>query len=607
MLASSNYCLLHKLAFALPSSSSLQFHTFSTIDSLVSTLICSLSSCNSVSYCRALHCQIIKSVSYKHDFIGDQLVSGYVRLGCQNDAQYLFDELPDKDIVSWNSLFSVFSRKRDFVSCLNAFSRMRFEFGMKPNEVTVLPVISACTDEGALNVGKCVHGFALKSSLVLEVKVANALINFYGKSGLFDAAYQLFEEMPVQSSVSWNSIIAVCVRMGLAERGFGIYVMMRRAGIVSDQATLVTLLQACEVVGSRKMTEAVHGYVISSGLNLNLTIGTSVLNLYAKSGLLNASRKIFEEMTNPDAIAWTVMLGGFALHGCGREAIKHFELMVGVGMVPDHVTFTHLLSACSHSGLVKEGQFYFRIMSQFHGIEPIMDHYACMVDLLGRAGLLSDAYNLIKSMPMEPNSAVWGALLGACRVYGNIELGIEVAEKMFVLEPSDSRNYIILSNMYSAAGQWKDASKMRALMKERNLTRNKGCSFIEHENQIHKFVAGDQSHPMTDQIYRKLEELVMKVQEAGHASKTEFVLHNVDEEVKEDLINKHSEKLAIAFGVLVAHPDMPLIITKNLRICDDCHAVAKLISLIEKRAIIIRDTRRFHHFTSGLCSCGDYW
>uniref|UniRef100_A0A2P2NGQ2 Pentatricopeptide repeat-containing protein At5g40410-like n=1 Tax=Rhizophora mucronata TaxID=61149 RepID=A0A2P2NGQ2_RHIMU len=275
--------------------------------------------------------------------------------------------------------------------------------------------------------------------------------------------------------------------------------------------------------------------------------------------------------------------------------------------MPDHVTFTHLLSACSHSGFVKEGRSYFNIMSEVYGVDPRVDHYACMVDLLGRSGLLNDAHKLIKDMPMEPNSAVWGALIGACRIYRNVELGREAAEKLFVMDPSDSRNYIMLSNMYSTTGQWRDASNVRALMKERNVIRNPGCSFIEHGYRIHRFVTGDQSHPLMEQIYDKLEELIAKIQEAGYTSKTEFVLHDVEEEVKKDYIYKHSEKLAIAFGLLVTDAGMPLVITKNLRICGDCHSAAKIISGIENRTIVIRDTKRFHHFANGFCSCGDYW
>lgn len=583
-----------------------QIHTYSKLDSLVSTFIAAIKSCSSVFSSRAIHAQIIKSLNYREGFIGDQLVSCYVKLGCEEEAEKLFDEMPDKDLVSWNSLISGYSRNGHVFRCLIAFNRMKFEQVMC-NDVTLLSVISACTDMRALDEGKFIHGIALKLGLLCEPKVVNALINLYGRCGYVSEACGLFEAMRGQSLVSWNSMIGIHTQNGFVKEGMRLFNLMRRAEIKPDQATMVTLLKGCEDLGIGKLADTIHGLMLRCGLVASVTIATALLSLYSKLGRLFASQEVFGEMINPDRVAWTAMLAAYAVHGRGREAVELFELMVKKDMVPDNVTFTHLLSGCAHSGLVNEGKNYFRVMSEVYGIEPRLDHYSCMVDLLGRSGLLSEANDLIKHMPMEPNSGVWGALLGACRVYGNIELGKEAADRLFALDPSDSRNYIMLSNIYSAAGLWKEASKVRALMKKRGLIRNPGCSFIEHDNDIHHFAVGDQSHVQSEKIYKKLEELIMKIRAAGFASKTEYVLHDVEEEVKEDMINKHSEKLAIAFGLLVTEISMPLIITKNLRICGDCHSMAKFVSLIEKRTIIIRDSKRFHHFANGLCSCGDYW
>lgn len=576
-------------------------------DSIVQSLVFAISSCTSVSYCSAIHARVIKSLNYSDGFIGDRLVSMYFKLGYDEDAQRLFDEMPNRDLVSWNSLMSGLSGRGYLGACLNAFCRMRTESGRQPNEVTLLSVVSACADMGALDEGKSIHGVVVKLGMSGKAKVVNSLINMYGKLGFLDAASQLFEEMPVRSLVSWNSMVVIHNHNGYAEKGMDLFNLMKRAGINPDQATMVALLRACTDTGLGRQAESIHAYIHRCGFNADIIIATALLNLYAKLGRLNASEDIFEEMKDRDRIAWTAMLAGYAVHACGREAIKLFDLMIKEGVEVDHVTFTHLLSACSHSGLVEEGKKYFEIMSEVYRVEPRLDHYSCMVDLLGRSGRLEDAYELIKSMPMEPSSGVWGALLGACRVYGNVELGKEVAERLLSLDPSDHRNYIMLSNIYSAAGLWRDASKVRALMKERRLTRNPGCSFIEHGNKIHRFVVGDQLHPRSDEIHTKLEELIRKIREAGCAPKTEFVLHDIDEEVKVDMINKHSEKLAIAFGLLVTGSGVPLIITKNLRICGDCHSTAKFASLLEKRTIIIRDSKRFHHFADGLCSCRDYW
>ncbi|CAK9178366.1 unnamed protein product [Ilex paraguariensis] len=585
----------------------LQFHTDPNTESVAHSLICCAMSCSSVSICRVSHGRVIKSLNFSDGFIGDRLVSLYVKLDCLEDAQNLFDEMPNKDLVSWNSLISVFSRRGGVSECLNAFFRMKSDMGLEPNEVTLISILSACTGMGALNEGNYIHGFVVKTGLLLESKVANSLINMYGKLGFIDLASQLFEAIQVPNLVSWNSMVMVYVLNGCSEEAIGLFNTMREAGVKPDQATVVTLLQGCANIGVGNLGEAMHGYIITAGHNADINIATALLSFYAKSGRLSASGEVFRGMDGPDRIAWTAMLAANAVHGYGRDAIELFELMVEKGLQPDHVTFIHLLSACSHSGLVDEGKRYFEVMSTVYRVEPKLDHYSCMVDLFGRSGNLKDARMMVERMPMEPNAGVWGALLNACKVHGNIELGKEAAEKLCALNPSDGRNYIMLSNIYSAAGLWRNASNARVLMKEREVVKTPGCSFIEHGHKIHRFVVGDRSHPQTDRIYIKLEELLERIQKAGYLSKTEFVLHDVGENVKEDMINKHSEKLAIAFGLLVTGAGMPLIITKNLRICGDCHSMAKFVSLIEKRMIIIRDTKRFHHFSDGLCSCGDYW
>lgn len=586
---------------------SLRFHAISC-DPLLSTLLAALKSSSSVSCCRVIHARVIKSLDYRDGFIGDQLVSCYLKMVATPDAQLLFDEMPNKDIVSWNSLVSGFSKRRQLGNCMSVFCKMKSAMELELNELTFISVISACASAKAWDEGQYVHCCAVKLGMELEVKVVNALINMYGKFGSVDSAFKLFWKMPEQNMVSWNSMVAVCTQNGMPNEAIHYFDMMRANGLFPDEATMVSLLQACENLPLGRLVEALHGMIFTCGLNENVANVTTLLNLYSKLGRLNDSHKVFAEISQPDKVAWTAMLAGYAMHGSGKEAIEFFERIVREeGMEPDHVTFTHLLSACSHSGLVKEGKYYFQIMSDVYRIQPRLDHYSCMVDLLGRGGLLNEAHELIKHMPFEPNSGVWGALLGACRVHRNIDLGKEAAENLIALDPSDPRNYIMLSNIYSAAGLWRDASKVRALMKTKVLTKNPGCSFIEHGNKFHRFVVDDYSHPDSHKIHKKLEELMRKIQEIGFVPETESILHDVDEEVKTDMINKHSEKIALAYGLLVSKADMPLVIMKNLRICRDCHNTAKFVSLIEKRTIIIRDAKRFHHFSDGLCSCGDYW
>ncbi|XP_077246750.1 tetratricopeptide repeat (TPR)-like superfamily protein [Tasmannia lanceolata] len=564
-------------------------------------------SCSSIADCQKTHVRAIKSDLFSHGFFGDRLVSAYVLCGRSDYAHQLFDEIPNKDLVSWNSISSAFLKRGNATESLKLFSLMRLATNLKPNDVTLVTVLPACAKIQAIDEGKCIHSYVVKTGFSSELKVVNSLINMYGKCGSVNTACQLFEIMPVRNLVSWNSIISMHTQNGFAEDAINIFNSMRRNDFEPDRATILSVLQACANLAVVRQGKVIHGYIVSCGFGLDVPIATALINMYAKSGNLDTSYEVFCEMINPDAIAWTAMLAGYAINGQGREAIFVFACMVDKGLKPDHVTFTHVLSACSHSGLVIEGKNYFKIMAEIYGIEPRVDHYSCMVDLLGRSGLLKEARQMIENMSIEPNSAVWGALLGACRIHNNIKIGKEAAERLFALDPSDPRNYIILSNMYSATGMWRDASKVRALMKERGVRKKPGCSFIEHDGKVHRFVVGDQSHPETEMIYMKLHELTRKMRESGYVPKTEFVLHDVDEVEKGDLISIHSEKLAIAFGLLVIRGGVPIMITKNLRICGDCHSMAKFISLIEKRRIVIRDSKRFHHFANGCCSCGDYW
>lgn len=266
-----------------------------------------------------------------------------------------------------------------------------------------------------------------------------------------------------------------------------------------------------------------------------------------------------------------------------------------------------VLSACSHSGLIDMGMEYFHLMDRDYGITANSKHYTCMIDLLGRAGRLEEALNLMKDMPFEPDAASWGALLGASRIYGNTELAEKAAEMVFKMEPHNSGMYVLLSNLYAASGRWVDVGKMRLKMRDVGVKKVPGYSWVEVQNKIHTFSVGDCFHPEKHRIYAFLEELDLKMKQEGYVTRTKLVLHDVEEEEKEHLLKYHSEKLAVAFGILTIPAGRPIRVMKNLRVCEDCHIAMKYISKIVGRRIILRDSHRFHHFSEGTCSCGDYW
>ncbi|XP_068646627.1 pentatricopeptide repeat-containing protein At5g40410, mitochondrial [Aristolochia californica] len=572
----------------------------------VTALHLTLNSPCSILDLQKVHARVIKTDLYPYGFLGDRLVSAYANCGLSIDASRLFDEIPRKDLVSWNSLISAFSRNRNYGESLNIF-RWMISANLKPNFVTVVSVASAYGNINALDEGMRLHGYVEKAGFLSFAEVVNSLITMHGKCGLIDLAHKLFEVVTTKNTVSWNSIITIHSQTGSVEGVFVLFNSMRRAEIKPDRATVVSVLQGCANLAAVRKGIVIHGYIVSNGFSMDTPVKTALITFYAKSGNLNSSCEIFGEMNDPDNIAWTAMVGAYAVHGQGRAAIEVFEDMIIKGEIPDHVTFTHVLNACSHSGLVIEGEKYFKAMAENYKIQVSVDHYSCMVDLLGRFGLLEEARQLIESMTVQPNSAVWGALLGACRVHRNIKLGKEAADRLYELNPSDPRNYIILSNIYSREGLWEESSKVRALMKERGLGRTPGCSFIEYGGKVLKFVVDDRSHPESQEMYDKLAELTRKMSESGYVPETEFVLHDVADNLKVEMISTHSEKLAIAFGLLNIGAGMPIMIIKNLRICGDCHNAAKFISAIENRVLIIRDSKRFHHFREGTCSCGDYW
>jgi pentatricopeptide repeat protein len=289
------------------------------------------------------------------------------------------------------------------------------------------------------------------------------------------------------------------------------------------------------------------------------------------------------------------------------EAVDIFKRMLEENVTPNEITFTAVISACSRGGLVQEGCEFFRMLQEVYSIKPRKEHYGCMVDLLGRAGQLKEAEEFIQKMPCEPDISVWQALLGACKSHNDVELAEWAAHHVLELEPFNASVYITLSNIYAQAGRWEDSTKLRKVMEDRGLKKDRGESSIEIDGRLHSFVAEERSHPEIDDIYAELETLTQELKEAGYTPDMRFVLHDVDDSQKEKALCHHSEKLAIAYGLIKTAPGTPIRIIKNLSVCGDCHTATKFISKLRKREIIARDANRFHHFSNGTCSCGDFW
>lgn len=435
----------------------------------------------------------------------------------------------------------------------------------------------------------------------------NAMIAGYAQNGKLRVARDLFDLMPQRNLGSWNSMIVGYAQSGHGEKSFELLFEMQMANVKADQATFASVLSACASLEALEQGKCVHGYIIESGFMSDVSVGNALITMYAKCGCIEDAKSVFDNISKKNYVSCNAMIAAYAQHGYGNEALQLFEQMKQTGMKPNHITFVGVLSACSHAGLVAEGCYYFHSMSRDYCIAPQADHYACMVDLLGRAGHLDEADKLINEMPFNPDAVVLGALLGACRIHMNVNLGERVAERLFELEPLNSSTYVLLSNIYAVAGRWDDVGKVRMIMKARGVIKKAGCSWVKIKNKVHVFQEGDIMHPQMEKIYSALHELERQMREVGYVPDTNFVLHDVEEQQKEQSLSQHSEKLAIAFGLISTPPGTMIRIMKNLRVCGDCHNAIKFISKIVAREIVVRDPKRFHHFKMGFCSCRDYW
>ncbi|KAK6161492.1 hypothetical protein DH2020_004873 [Rehmannia glutinosa] len=437
-------------------------------------------------------------------------------------------------------------------------------------------------------------------------------------------ARYFFDQIREPDLATWNSILSAYARKSSVifvansshlDRNtsssldvLNLFGHMQKSLVEPSEVSLVALITACAELGALCQGIWAHVYIIRNELSFNHYIGTTLINLYANSGCLRFASQVFHQLPHKDKFCFNAMIRGLAIHGHGHEALDLFEIMKQEGFVPDDVTILAVMCACSHVGLVDEGRKHFESMSSIYGLEPKLEHYCCLVDLLGRAGLVKEAKERVLTLPMKPNAILWRSLLGAARVHGNLEIGEVALRKLIELEPETSGNYVLLSNMYSCMDRWDDAKRVRQLMKDHGSDKMPGSSLVEVDGSLHEFLIGDTNHPYVKDIYLKLEEMNTKLQECGHHPRTREVLFDIEEEEKEDALSYHSEKLAIAFALIASDDSCaPIRIIKNLRVCVDCHSSIKLLSLIYRREIIVRDRIRFHHFDRGTCSCLDYW
>ncbi|KAL6342745.1 hypothetical protein AAG906_016579 [Vitis piasezkii] len=493
---------------------------------------------NTLPQLHQIHAQIFLHNLFSNSRVVTQLISSSCSLKSLDYALSIFRCFDHPNLFVFNALIRGLAENSRFEGSVSHFVLM-LRLSIRPDRLTlpfVLKSVAALVDVG---LGRCLHGGVMKLGLEFDSFVRVSLVDMYVKIGELGFGLQLFDESPqrnkAESILLWNVLIN---------------------GSPNWRTNPQLSLEQWFPVEQR--------------------IGTALVDMYAKCGNIKSASRVFVETKGR-----TFLLGKLK-----------FVLLAGIN--PDEVIFLAILTACSHSGNVDQGLNFFESMRLDYSIEPTMKHYTLIVDLLGRAGRLDEALSFIQSMPINPDFVIWGALFCACRAHKNIEMAELTAEKLLQLEPKHPGSYVFLSNVYAAVGRWEDVERVRTLMKNRGVEKDPGWSYIEVEGQVHSFVAGDHAHVRAEEISLKLEEITASAKQEGYMPETAWVLHNIEEEEKEDALGSHSEKLALAFGLISTAPGSTIRIVKNLRVS-------------ESKEIVLRDIKRFHHFKDGTCSCGDYW
>lgn len=547
--------------------------------------------------------QEILDFGYQYDvFVCNSLISMFGKCDRIDVSRKVFDEMPERNVVTWSSMTGAYAQNGCFEEGLRLFKRMLDE-RISPNRVILLNVMACiCRENDADDICRVV----VDNGLEFDQSLQNAAMIMYARCGRMEMARRFFDRILNKDLVSWTSMIEAYAQADLSLEALELFRQMILQRVIPDYVTFLSVIRACSNLASFQQSRMVHGIIIRGCFNNRLALDTAVVDLYVKCGSLIYATKIFDRMLEKNVISWSTMISGYGMHGHGREALCLFDQMKA-SIKPDHITFVSVLSACSHAGLIDEGWETFNSMHRDFGVTPRPEHYACMVDLLGRAGKLNEAQRFIKKMPMKPESGVWGALLGACRIHSNVEMAEMAAKSLFDLDAENPGRYVILANIYASSGKRAEADRIRALMKQRGVRKITGRTIIEIKNKVYTFVAGDRSQPQTDLIYLELAKLMDRIRREGYTPDLNFALHDVEGETKEKMLYVHSEKLAIVFALLNSGPGSVIRIKKNLRVCGDCHTATKFISKVTGREIIVRDAHRFHHFKHGTCSCGDYW
>ncbi|KAJ0595884.1 putative tetratricopeptide-like helical domain superfamily, DYW domain-containing protein [Helianthus annuus] len=609
---------------------------------------------NCISQGQTLHHHMIKTQKERklitNVYVYNHLINMYAKCGCLDHARKVFDEMPERNVVSWTALISGYAQHE---RCEDGFGVFSVMLGVcRPNEFAYASVLSSCDRK----FGRQVHSHALKTCFgfqtrgkwqeaidLFSVMRRDSNISFdhatllsivsslstikdhdngnYAINRCLKYCSQAYADLGAQISdlynlfletagrrdiVSWTAFITI-----FAERdpvkSLLMFSNLCQEGSIPDRHTYSIVLKACSNLVTDKHTMAVHSHILKYGFEHDTVLANALIHAYGRSGSVLESRKVFDFTLVKDIVSWNSMIKIYGLHGQPKNALKCFDQM---DVPPDSTTFVALLSACSHAGMVEKGTELFELMSKTYGIAPQLDHYACMVDILGRSGGILQAQKLINEMPMEPDSVIWSAMLGACRKHGETTLAELASKKLQELDPNSSLAYVQMSNIMCSNGTFNEAVDLRTQMNWLGVKKDPGLSWTEIGNVVHEFAAGGLHHPERMTVRHDLEELVKELRGLGYVPEINLVMRDLEEEDKNRELSYHSEKLAFVFALKRDEFKCfgrAIRIVKNIRICVDCHNFMKFASELTGREIIVRDLNRFHHFKQKVCSCNDYW
>ncbi|QCD83684.1 pentatricopeptide repeat-containing protein At3g24000, mitochondrial-like [Vigna unguiculata] len=555
---------------------------------------------------RAMHARAIRSES-KDRAVWNKLITNYSKSNLSSYARSLFHHLPrPPNVVSWSALIS--GHSNTLFSLRHFLAMLRYP--TLPNHRILASLFESCATVSALSFALSLHSLAFKLALARNPFTASSLLSLYSKFRMPFSARKVFDDIPHPDNVCFSALVIALAQNSRSLDALSVFSDMARRGFASTIHSVSGGLRAAGQLASLEQCKMMHAHVIVAGFDTSVVVGSALVNGYGKAGVVSDARRVFEDsLSDMNIVAWNALMAAYAQQGDYKSAFELFESMEGCRLVPDGYSFLAILTALCNAGMFRQIDQWFTRMIVNYGLEPSLEHCTCLVGAIARTGEFDRAERVVLNMPFEPDAAVWRALLSACSYLGEADRAWYMAKRVLELEPHDPFAYIVASNVLSSVGRWDDVAELRKMIKDRRAKKVIGRSWIEVQGEVHVFVAADWKHKRSKEIYQKLQELMGDIEKLGYVPVLDEVLHNVEEEKRKEALWYHSEKLAVAFGVLCgsALPGKPLRIVKNLRICKDCHEAFKYMTRVLEREIIVRDVNRYHRFVNGNCTCRDTW